>query len=82
MFEFEKIHQKPKRPNKSHYKQWYNRDCQTSQKLLKNAAKNLAHYPNDPIVRGRYHKMRKEHKKLVNILHRSLRNSYWIRLIA
>ena len=56
---------KPKRPNKSRYKQWYNRDCQTSQKLLKNAAKNLAHYPNDPIVRGRYHKMRKEHKKLV-----------------
>ena len=36
-----------------------------SQKRLKNAAKNLAHYPNDPIVRGRYHKMRKEHKKLV-----------------
>ena len=56
---------KSKRPNKSHYKQWYNIDCQTSQKLLKNAAKNLANYPNDPIVRGRYHKMRKEHKKLV-----------------
>ena len=56
---------KPKRPNKSHYKQWYNRDCQPSQKLLKNAAKNLANYPNDPIVRGRYHKMRKEHKKLI-----------------
>ena len=65
MFEFEKIHQKTKRPNKSHYKQWYNRDCQTSQKLLKNAAKILANCPNDPIVRGRYHKMRKEHKKLV-----------------
>ena len=32
---------------------------------MKNAAKNLANYPNDPIVRGRYHKMRKEHKKLV-----------------
>ena len=55
----------PKRPNKIHYERWYNKDCQTSQKLLRNAAKNLARYPNDPIVRGRYHNMRKEHKKLV-----------------
>ena len=56
---------KQKRPNKIHFKRWNNKDCQTSQKLLKNAAKNLARYPNDPDVRGRYHKMRKEHKKLV-----------------
>ena len=32
---------------------------------MKTATKNLARYSNDPIVRGRYHKMRKEHKKLV-----------------
>ena len=29
------------------------------------AAKNLMRYPSDPIVRGRYHKLRKEYKKLV-----------------
>ena len=53
---------KPKRPNETHHKHWYNKDCQTSQKLLKNASKNLARYPNDRIARGTYHKIRKEDK--------------------
>ena len=32
---------------------------------MKNAATNLARYPNDPVVRGSYHRTKKEYKKLV-----------------
>ena len=55
---------KHKRPYKTRYKHWYNKDCQTSQKLSKKFFKNLACHSMDPIVKERYYKMRKEHKNL------------------
>ena len=35
------------------------------QKKLTDASKNLNRYPKDPIVRGKYHKMKKEYKQLI-----------------
>ena len=40
-------------------KKWFDRSCIESKRLLTEAAKNLTKYPKDPIVRGRYHTLKK-----------------------
>ena len=46
-------------------KKWFDKECENLKATVMSAAKNLMRYPSDPIVRGRYYKLRKEYKKLV-----------------
>ena len=56
---------KKKRKKVKTNKKWFDRSCIESKRLLTEAAKNLTRYPKDPIVRGRYHTVKKEHKQLI-----------------
>ena len=49
----------------SRNKKWFDKDCEKAKKELTAALKNLNIYPKDPIVRGKYHKMKKEYKQLI-----------------
>ena len=51
--------------NVSRNKKWFDKDCEKAKKELTAALKNLNRYPKDPIVRGKYHKMKKEYKQLI-----------------
>ena len=43
-------------------KKWFDKDCETLKSEVLSAARNLQRYPKDPIVRGRYHKLKKSIK--------------------
>ena len=49
----------------SRHKRWFDKDCEEAKKELLLSAKNLQRFPKDPIVRGRYHKLKKQYKRLV-----------------
>ena len=51
--------------NVSRNKKWFDNDCEKAKKELTAALKNLNRYPKDPVVRGKYHKMKKEYKQLI-----------------
>ena len=51
--------------NVSRNKKWFDKDCEKAKKELTAALKNLNRYPKDPIVRGKYHKMKKQYKQLI-----------------
>ena len=54
-----------KRKNKPHKNnKWFDKECENLKATVMSAAKNLMRYSSDPIVRGRYYKLRKEYKKL------------------
>ena len=40
-------------------KKWFDKDCETLKSEVLSAARNLQRYPKDPIVRGRYHKLKR-----------------------
>ena len=54
---------------------WYDYSCSEARKIFESAAKNLSHYPKDPIVRGKYIKCKKQHKTLVKEKKRAFRES-------
>ena len=59
-----KKHRIKKRKNKPHKnKKWFEKECENLKATVMSAAKNLMRYPSDPIVRGRYYKLRKEYRK-------------------
>ena len=64
-----KIGQTPKN------KKWFDKDCETLKSELLSATRNLQRYPKDPIVRGRYHKLKKEYKRLVKYKKHSFREA-------
>ena len=39
-------------------KKWFDKDCETAKKEVLTAAKTLQRYPKDPILRGKYHKLK------------------------
>ena len=56
-------------------KKWFDKDCETSKSEVLSAARNLQRYPKDPIVRGRYHKLKKEYKRLVKYKEHSFKEA-------
>ena len=56
-------------------KKWFDKDCGTLKSEVLSAARNLQRYPKDPIVRGRYHKLKKEYKRLVKYKEHSFREA-------
>ena len=56
-------------------KNWFDKDCETLKSEVLSAARNLQRYPKDPIVRGRYHKLKKEYKRLVKYKEHSFREA-------
>ena len=49
----------------SRHKRWFDKGCEEAKKELLLSAKNLQRFPKDPIVRGRYHKLKKQYERLV-----------------
>ena len=56
-------------------KKWYDYSCNEAGKIFESTAKNLSHYPKDPIVRGKYIKCKKQYKTLVKEKKRAFRES-------
>ena len=56
-------------------KKWFGKDCETLKSEVLSAARNLQRYPKDPIVKGRYHKLKKEYKGLVKYKEHSFREA-------
>ena len=54
-------------------KKWFDKDCETLKSGALSVARNLQWYPKDPVVRGRYHKLKKEYKRLVKYKEHSFR---------
>ena len=51
------------------------KDCETAKKEVLTAAKTLQRYPKDPIVRGNYHKLKRDYKRLVKNKEHSFRET-------
>ena len=45
-------------------RKWFDKECETLMGEVLSAERNLQRYPKDPIVRGRYHKLKKVYKRL------------------
>ena len=56
-------------------KKRFDKDCETLKNEVVSAARNLQRYPKDPIFRGRYHKLKKEYKRLVKYKEHSFREA-------
>ena len=56
---------KKRKTNHIKIKKWFDKECENLKATVMSAAKDLVRYPSDPIVRGRYYKLRKEYNKLV-----------------
>ena len=56
-------------------KKWFDKDCETAKKEVLTAAKTIQRYPKDPIVRGKYHKLKRDYKRLVNYKEHSFRET-------
>ena len=60
---------------RSENKKWFDEDCETAKKEVLVAAKTLQRYPKDPIVRGKYHKLKRDYKRLVKYKEHSFRET-------
>ena len=56
-------------------KKWFDKDCETAKKEVLTAAKALQRYPKDPIVGGKYHKLKRDYKRLVKYKEHSFRET-------
>ena len=61
--------------NKKQGQKWYDENCHTLKKNLRNLGKLLSKYPNDPFLRHIFFAKRKEYKKLIKKMKRKFHNS-------
>ena len=62
---FKIIRRRKFRPRKPKSKPWYNNDCVSMKRRLRNLSKLLLKSPKDPVIRGNFIKIKKEYKKTV-----------------
>ena len=60
-----KRHRVKRSTKRSKNKKWFDKDCETAKKEVLTAAKTFQRYPKDPIVRGKYRKLKRDYKRLV-----------------
>ena len=70
-----KRHRVKRSQKRSENKKWFDKDCETAKKEVLTAAKLLQRYPKDPIVRGKYHKLKRNYKRLVKYKEYSFRET-------
>ena len=68
-----KRHRVKRSARRSKNKNWFDKDCETAKKEFLVAAETLQRYPKDPIVRGKYHKLKTDYKLLVKYKEHSFR---------
>ena len=56
-------------------KKWFDKDRETLKSEVLSAARNVQKYPKDPVVRGRYHYLKKEYKRLVKYKEHNFREA-------
>ena len=64
-----------KNKNKKQRQKWYDENCHTLKKNLRNLGKLLSKYPNDPFLCYNFFAKRKEYKKLTKKMKRKFHNS-------
>ena len=65
---------KKKNKPKTVKKKWYDKSCQELSRQLKQTAKLLSRSPNNPNIRGNFHKTRKQYKKLIKTKKKEWKN--------
>ena len=70
-----KRHRVKRSQKRSKNKKWFDEDCETAKKEVLTAAKTLQRYPKDPIVRGKYHRLKRDYKRLVKYKEHSFRET-------
>ena len=70
-----KRHRVKRSQKRSKNKKWFDKDCETAKKEALTAAKALQRYPKDPIVRGKYHRLKRDYKRLVKYKEHSFRET-------
>ena len=60
---------------RSKNKKWFDRDCETAKKKVLVAAKTLQRNPKDPIVREKYHRLKRDYKCFVKYKEHSFRET-------
>ena len=70
-----KRHRVKRSTRRSKNTKWFNKDCETAKKEVLLAAKTLQRYPKDPVVRGKYHKLKRDYKRLVKYKDHSFRET-------
>ena len=70
-----KRHRVKRGTKKSKNKKRFDKDCETAKREVLVAAKTLQRYPKDPIVRGKYHKLKRDYKRSVKYKEHSFRET-------
>ena len=72
-----------KRPKNSRKRKnkWFDKSCLELKREVQRFGKLISKFPSDPIVRGTFFVIKKAYKKLVNTKKRSLKNSYFEKLL-
>ena len=60
-----KRHRVKRSTKRSKNEKWFDKNCETAKKEVLTAAKTLQRYSKDPIMRGKYHKLKRDYKRLV-----------------
>ena len=71
---------KKKKKNCGKKKKWFDKSCEEAKKEAESAIKNLRRYPKDPVVRGRYNKLKKQYKTLIRTKKRMFRESILMKI--
>ena len=61
-------------------KKWSNKSCEEAKKDAESAIRNSRRYPKDPVVRGRYNKLKKQYKTRIRTKKRIFRESVLMKI--